>query len=391
MDFLLIHNSYGKYSGEEAVVDSQFKLLKSYGHSVYRYERSSAEIPSMTLGNVRAFFSGIYNPVSCQRVKKLLVEVKPDIVNIHNLYPFISPAILPVIKKAGVPIVMTVHNYRLICPNGLFMNNGQVCEKCKGGREYNCLLNNCEQNILKSLGYFLRNWFARVKQYYHDNVDFFVCLTEFQRQVLISAGFNGSKIVVIPNMTELSVESLSIKKQDGYVFYAGRISPEKGISVLLAAAKCLSNIKFKLAGSGSDDYIKSLILPSNVEMLGMLNKTRLQTAYKEANIFVLASTCYEGFPMVFPEAMIANLPIIAPKMAGYPEIVKDHKNGLLFEPSNAEDLAQKIKYLWDNPDIAQKMGKAGQKNALHEYSPEKYYERLMGIYKQIIVKYKQHL
>ena len=168
MKILLIHNKYGKFSGEEAVVESQLEMLKANGHKVITYYRSSEEIPDMKYGKIRAFFTALDNPRSKHDIRKLIINEQPNVVHIHNLYPLIAPSVLKMIKGFKVPVVMTVHNYRIACPNGLFYANDKVCEKCLGfGKELNCIFNNCEGSFFKSTGYALRNYWARVNKYYH--------------------------------------------------------------------------------------------------------------------------------------------------------------------------------------------------------------------------------
>lgn len=247
MKILVVHNSYGKFSGEETVVAGQKKLLADNDHGVVCFERSSAEIREIRIGKLRAFLSGIYSVSSRRQILWLLALNEPNIVHIHNLFPLISPAILPDCNKAGVPVVMTVHNYRLICPNGLFMTDGKVCEKCRRGREYNCLLNNCEGTLFKSLGYSLRNWFARKKRYFLDNVSMYACLTEFQKRKLIEEGFEEDRIAVVPNMVDRDALSQTDNLGE-YVGFVGRVSPEKGVDTLVEASENLLDIQFKAAG-----------------------------------------------------------------------------------------------------------------------------------------------
>lgn len=231
MKVLLIHNEYGKYCGEEAVVDRMERMLSANGHIVRKYTRSSAEIPKMLLGKVRAFFAALYNPLSNWHLIRILDSFQPDVVNIHNLYPFISPSALFIIKKRKIPIVMTVHNFRLICPTGLFMRNGFPCEACLQGGEWNCIKYNCEHTLFKSVGYALRNWFARITEAYTHCVDRFACITEFQRQKLIAAGFDEAKIEVIPNFLD-HIEEPS-RTKGAYVAYSGRLSFEKGVDLII--------------------------------------------------------------------------------------------------------------------------------------------------------------
>jgi hypothetical protein len=198
----LIHNAYIQYGGEDKVVQNLTKLLKDKGHEICHFTRDSAEISNTLLGNVRAFFCGIYSWKSQNAVGRCIKEFKPDVVHIHNVYPLISPSVLEECHSSNIPVVMTLHNYRLICPNGFFLTKGQICEKCSSGREYWCVIQNCENNLLKSIGYALRNYIARKLRLFQDNVTIYICLTKFQQKRLIQEGFPAERIVVIPHMIE---------------------------------------------------------------------------------------------------------------------------------------------------------------------------------------------
>jgi len=379
----LVHNQYGSFSGEEAVVEGLSGLLHAHGHEVYRFLRSSAEIPNMRLGKVRALLTGLHSPVSCRKMRQVLRERRPDVVHVHNVYPLISPSVLRICRRAGVAVVMTVHNYRLMCPNGLHLSRGEVCERCLGGREYWCVLRNCEGSLPKSLGYALRNWVARKRRMFLDNVTMYAALTEFQRQRLIAEGFPAERIAVIPNMVSATDGQVEPRLGD-YVGYVGRISPEKGVAHLLSAARRLTDIAFKAAGSYDRMPHLPGDAPANFEFLGQLGAERLNGFYSQARMLVLPSTWFEGFPMTIAEAMVRGKPVVCSRIGGLQEIVDDGVTGLLFEPGNVEDLAEKIRYLWDRPDLCRKMGQAGREKVLREYLPEKYYERLMAVYEKAL-------
>ena len=200
MKALVIHNEYGAVSGEEVELDSLVRLLRGRGHEVSTYTRSSVEIPSMLLGKPRAFFTGIYNPIACNAIVRLLRELPPDIVLVKNLFPLISPAVLPCIRQAGVPIVMSVPNYRLMCPNGLYVSHGELCQRCRGGREYWCGLRNCESSLPKSIGYAVRSLVARKLGWFRNNVSAYICASRFLCDRLTEAGFDRSRIHVLPNL-----------------------------------------------------------------------------------------------------------------------------------------------------------------------------------------------
>lgn len=382
MKILIVHNAYGEFSGEESVVEAQVKLLEGRGHEVLKFERSSAELLS-NRAKCKAFFTGIYNSAAVREMRLLLNTLRPDIVHIHNLFPLISPGVLPECRKAGIPVVMTVHNYRLICPNGLHMTGGQICQKCCGGREWWCLLKNCESSFSKSLGYALRNYVARKFRFFYDNVTVYACLTEFQKLRLIEGGVKKNLIKVVPNMCNRPIEGIEQFENTDYIAYAGRISEEKGLPTLFEAMKLLPGVSLKVAGRGPLE-ISSPKRQPDCEFVGFLDNSKLFDFYRNSKILVFPSIWYETFGLTIVEAMLQGKPVIASRIGGIPEIVEDGVTGLLFEPGNAEDFAEKIHYLWERPDLCRQMGEAGREKALREYSSEKYYLRLMKVYEEAI-------
>jgi glycosyltransferase involved in cell wall biosynthesis len=332
----------------------------------------------MPMGHMRAFCAGIFNPWSRKRVAALLEEFKPDIVLIKNLFPFISPAILPVIRHAGVPIVMFVANYRLMCPNGLHMSKGKTCEKCLGGREYNCVINNCEGNLFKSTGYALRNTVARVTGLYQRNISAFVCASRFLKKRLTEAGFDSGRMHLIPNVVPEFPEEIEATV-GSYVGYVGRISREKGVHVLFEAARKCPEIRFRLAGRVAEDFHLPNPLPPNVELVGFLNGEELAAFYRDARFVVSTSECFETFGMSVGEAMQHGKAVIVSRIGVFPEFVADGERGLLFETGNATELADKIHTLWADPERCMAMGRAGREWAHQEYSPEAYYARLIKV------------
>lgn len=383
MHICVVHNEYGRFSGEEAVVEFMERLLLSHGHRLSLFVRSSAEIPRMWLGEPRAFFSGIYSWSSKRAMRELLARQRPDIVHVHNLYPLISPSVLDACRMAGVPVVMTVHNYRLTCPNGLHMVRGKVCEECLGGHEMRCVVNRCEGTVLKSLGYALRNVVARKAALFRRNVTMYAVLTEFQRRRLIDAGYPAERIAVVPNA--VSPDGIeAIAPAGNYMGFVGRVSPEKNIPALLLAAGKLPHIPFKIAGSVDRMPWLRDGSPSNVEWLGHLDPANLNDFYRHARCILLPSTCFEGFPTVLVEAMLRGKPVICSRIGGLPEIVDDGVTGLLVEPGDSETLTAKIGYAWDHPELCHQWGAAGRAKSRREYTPQKYYDRLMAVFEQAI-------
>lgn len=386
MKVLLIHNKYGKHSGEEAVAYAQVDLLKEKGHEVITYYRSSEELENIKMAKAKSFFWGFRNNKSIKEITEILEKEKPKVVHIHNLYPIISPAILPVIKSYGIPVVMTVHNYRLVCPNGLFFTKGEICEKCTGAaKELNCISNNCEGSLFKSTGYALRNFWARLTNKYENNVDAYLCLNEFQKDKLVQNGFDKDKCLVIPNFYDKEIEKRDYNDNErAYVAFAGRLSPEKGLPTLFEAARKLPNIPFHLAGLMRPSYEAELDIPENVTLRGMLNAKEMDAFYSKAKMLVHTSICYEGFAMVFPEAMVYKLPIVAQDFGSYPEIFKDDENGVLFKFKDSLDLANKILELWNDKEKSQRLGQNGFKDVKENYSKGAYYQLLINAYNHVL-------
>lgn len=368
MKVLIVHNDYGKYSGEEAVVDKMAAMLPTIGYEVAQLRMTTADARESLMGKIRGFVSGIYCPGGVKAMREAIRRESPDVVNVHNLYPFISPAALRECRKAGIPVVMTVHNFRIMCPTGLFMRDNSPCEVClERGDEWACVKYNCEHSRLKSIGYAVRNAVARTGRYYRDCVDMFACITDFQRRKLIQAGFPPEKIVVIPN--SMDVPPLTDCEAGNYVAYSGRISREKGVDMIIEAARRHPDIPFKLAGAVRDtDLVADL--PSNVELTGYLSGEKLRDFYANARFFVMASRWYEGFPMTILEAARFAKPMVVPDHGGFTEIIGRGEDaiGMLVSPGNSDSLSDAIYELWRSSSKTQQLGRKAYDKLKHTYS-----------------------
>lgn len=368
MKVLIVHNDYGKYSGEEAVVDKMAAMLPTIGYEVAQLRMTTADARESLMGKIRGFVSGIYCPGGVKAMREAIRRESPDVVNVHNLYPFISPAALRECRKAGIPVVMTVHNFRIMCPTGLFMRDNSPCEVClERGDEWACVKYNCEHSRLKSIGYAVRNAVARTGRYYRDCVDMFACITDFQRRKLIQAGFPPEKIVVIPN--SMDVPPLTDCEAGNYVAYSGRISREKGVDMIIEAARRHPDIPFKLAGAVRDtDLVADL--PSNVELAGYLSGEKLRDFYANARFFVMASRWYEGFPMTILEAARFAKPMVVPDHGGFTEIIGRGEDaiGMLVSPGNSDSLSDAIYELWRSSSKTQQLGRKAYDKLKHTYS-----------------------
>ncbi|MCC8146420.1 MAG: glycosyltransferase family 4 protein [Bacteroidales bacterium] len=367
MKILLIHNNYGIYTGEEAVIDKQVSLFKEMGHFVVVYRKTTEGVRGTLIRDIKGFFQGFYSPASIKDIKNIIKINKPDVVIVHNLYPYISPAILNPLRQAGIPIVMTVHNFRLICPTGLFMRNSQPCELCLEKRnEWSCMRYNCENSYVRSIGYAGRNWYARVTKVYKENVDYFACITKFQIQKLVEADFDPAKMIHIPNFTE-SIAQPEFETGD-YVAVSGRLSKEKGIDLILKVAFKTPYIKYLFAGQPREEDPINIPIPDNCIFLGNLSKDKMQEFYKHSRFLLNSSRCYEGFPITILEAAAYGKPTIGPAHAGFLEIIRDNETGLLFTPGDINDLQNKIEKLWNNEEMNHKFGEMAYKTLTENYS-----------------------
>ncbi len=381
MKILLLHNNYGKYSGEEAVVDKMAAMFRAHGHEVCFYRLTSEGSRESIAGKIKGFLCGLYSPQGVKGVREALQREKPDVVNVHNLYPFISPAALFECRKAGVPVVMTVHNFRLICPTGLFMREGKPCEVClQKGNEWGCIRYNCEQSHLKSLGYALRNAVARWTGAYRDSVNVFACITDFQRRKLTEAGFEPQKLCVIPNFMEATTSPSFMPGK--YVAFCGRLSREKGVDLICEVARRHPEIRFKLAGELREPKLVASV-PVNCELMGYLSGESLQIFYWQAAFFVMASRWYEGFPMSILEAAQYGKPTIGPNHGGFTEIIGEGEEaiGRLFRPGDVDDMERQIVALWNAPQEAERLGKQAFVKLKDEYSAEVVYRKWETLFK----------
>jgi glycosyltransferase involved in cell wall biosynthesis len=324
---------------------------------------------------LRGFFSAFYSCSAVCEMRRTVSEQKPEAAIVHNLYPLVSPAVLPVLRQAGVRVAMTVHNFRLICPNGLFFNRGRLCERCASGcRELNCLLRNCEGSRFKSLGYALRSLWARRRGYYTRNVDIFMALSEFHRDKLAAVGLPRDRIVVVPNCLDVAAMPVpSGGQQSGrrdYVGFVGRLSREKGVDVLFEAARRLPHIKFRVAGGGEAPENK----PENVELCGFLDRWRLADFYAGARMAVIASVWHEPFGLALIEAMYYGAPLVVPQIGAMPEVVG---KGVFYRAGDAAELASRIEEIYGDDAMLGRLAEWGRERVAAHYTGKQYMERLM--------------
>lgn len=383
MRVLQVHNRYRLRGGEDAVVEATLDLLGRRGHEARLFDKHSDEVAGGALSRLSAVFSAIYSRSSRREMERIIDEWRPDVVHVHNLYPLLSPSVLAACRARGVPVVMTCHNYRLVCPIAVHFVHGALCEACVGGREYRCFTNNCRDSRLESAAYALRNYVTRRAGLFLNNITLYLSISEFLKKRLIEAGVPEQRIEVVPNMIRIPAEPVDAT-QGAYAGFAGRASEEKGIPVLVDAARRLPDVPVHIAGHGPLLETLTAGAPGNVVFPGMLTRAGLDEFYCRARFLVVPSVWHETFGLVAVEAMSRGIPVIASRMGGLQELIEDGVSGFLFAPGDAEDLAGKMRRLWADPDLCGRMGRAAREQAVRRYHEDVHYEMLIAAYARAI-------
>ncbi|PWK22386.1 glycosyltransferase involved in cell wall biosynthesis [Arcicella aurantiaca] len=371
---LQIHNQYIYKGGEDSVFDNECEMLRKKSHHVIK----------LTANN-----ENIRNIIKCRKefyeqLDKILLTEKIDVAHIHNIYHIIGNKIFEVLAKHKIPIVQTLHNFRFLCPAGLFLDNqGNICEKCSNGNFSPCVLKKCYQtSYVKSLGmaYLSKGGRSVVNQY----VNQFIALNTFSRNKFIQNGFNESTISVKSNF--LSTTQLHKENKSEYFLYVGRLSHEKGIKTLIEAF-IGSNFPLVIAGSGSDDYLnplKKLTEKSkNIQFVGYVSGQEKEELIRNAIALIIPSNCYENFPMSILEAYRNQKSVIVSNIGGLPSIVKDGNTGLLFEVGNSNSLKNAVNLMTVHNNF-NKLGQAGYSYFLENFTEERNYKQLIEIYQKAI-------
>jgi glycosyltransferase involved in cell wall biosynthesis len=375
MKILHVHNYHVGRGGMEVIYEYTTRMLRQAGHEVIEMslDSKSLDTPLKKLG---AFAGSIYSPAGYRRARELIETHKPDLAHVHNLYPMFSTSVLRACRDADVPIVMNVQDYKLTCPMGQHLRNGSICTKCLEGSVAWSAIHSCKGDRLTSTAYAVSHGVTRLRHAYEKSVDLFVTPANFTADYLVRAGYERSRIVVVPNMCDLPAGEPS--KCDGeYAAFVGRISPEKGLDILLDAAR-LTDIPIRIAGGGKmSGRVQS---PGNVRFVGPMSREALPDFYRGARFLIVPSIWHEVFSIVVLEAMTMGIPVIASNIGGLAEVFEHEKHGLYVTPKDHRALANAMRRLWADPAACRRMGAAGRQFALTQYNPETFVARLTGAF-----------
>ena len=386
MRILLVHNFYQQFGGEDQVVLHEVESLREK-HEVCLYSRHNNDL--LELGTVQkadALLGTLDSRRTREDIRTLVAEQKPDVAYVHNIYPLISPSIYHVLHSLRVPIVQVIHDFRPLCANGWFYNEGGICERCKGGNYLHAIRHRCYKgSYVYSALYATALAYARSSGVF-GKVDAFVCLTEFARSKLLSAGVSPNQLFVRPN----SIDTAAIEPAVGsgnYIGYIGRLSKEKGVWTLIHAMEHVRGPVLRIAGTGPEEEAIRAYLQrkhmENVELLGFVSGKSREEFLRDCMFTVMPSEWYEMFPMVLLEAWAAGKPVIGSMLGATAELIEDGVSGLLFEPANPLDLAKKIESLCHAPEDVARMGRNARELVENRYSPAASHRRLMQIFHQV--------
>lgn len=338
----------------------------------------------------------LYSFEAKKKIGQLVEEVEPDLVHIHNIYHQISPSILHELKRRKIPVIATVHDYKIISPDYLLFTEWpkpRYTQDCKKYKYYNAIKTKSIKNSYSAsaLAAF-EMYFHKAMQIYERNVDLFIAPSQFVKDTLIEWGQDGSKIEVLHHYVKHDEYpySYTYDSQDPYIIYWGRHSSEKGPEYLVSAMEKLPHVKLKMAGIGPQhEELKQLTQDKglkNIEFLGFVPDDELSHLAREAQFVVVPSVFPETFGLVITEAFAYGKPVIGPKRGAPMELIQDGKNGYMFEAQNVSDLAQKIDMLWNKKDQVEAMAKTARSHAEKRFDPKLHIQKLKDMYEFVLHK-----
>lgn len=380
---LVVHNAYQHRGGEDTVVESEVALLSAHGHAVETWFRNNDDVRSMS--SLALARQTLWSDRTEREVAERVRRFRPDVIHAHNTFPLISPSLFWAAERAGVPVVQTLHNFRLMCLNALFLREGKVCEDCMGRLPWRGVARACYRGS-RPASAALAGMLAlhRGLGTYRNKVARYIALNGFCRDKFIEGGLPADRVVVKPNFVDFDAP-LAVPRAG--VLFVGRLSVEKGVATLAAAKARLPDARLRVAGDGPESDLLEGV--AGVARLGSLPGEMVRVEMSRAVALVVPSICYENFPRTIVEAFACGLPVIASRIGALADIVTDGETGLLFEPGNPRDLADKLAWAQANPERMAEMGRKARAQYEAEFSAEVNYRRLIEIYDGVLAERRQ--
>ncbi len=387
MKILIVHNEYRLSGGEDGVVQSEKGILERAGNNVLAYVRSNCEIDERTMvGRIQGARNTVWSSASKAQFTSTLVTFRPDIVHVHNTFALISPSIYLACKEANVPVIQTLHNYRLICPGATLFRNGRLCMECVGHSSFRGALYGCYHGsrvhtaavaVMLEAHKLIGTWQNLIHTY--------IALTAFSRDKFIDGGLPPSKIVIKPNF--LDIDPGAKESVGEYALFLGRFSVEKGVSTMCESWERLPrNIPLVCVGDGplrsSLEQRARAKGMTNISFLGQRSKEEVMDLLKGARFLVLPSEWPEQFPLVTVEAFGCGVPVICSNAPSLDTIVHDGVSGLIFRAADCEDLCEKVHFAWEHPELMLQYGRNARQEYLSKYCASVNLAMLMNIYRR---------
>ncbi len=372
--------------GHDVEYFGMYDEKNTVGNSAGKYTQNM-DFHSKGIGRFLYPFKIIYSFEARKKIMQVIDDFKPDIVHMNNINFQLTPSIIYGIKKKGVPLVQTVHDYQMICPNHLLYNFDKncPCEKCVGGSHINCIKNKCiHGSVVKSvLGVVEAKLYSWLRTY--KKVDLFVCPSNFlEKKLLAAKKYYKGKTKTVHNFINKESFKGSDRKEENYIVFVGRLSEEKGTRYIAETARLLPEYIFKVAGNGPDeDVLKGI---PNVELTGFLTGDRLTELVKNAKVLILPSVCYENCPLSILEAHCMGVPVITMNSGGMAELVKDGVTGTLVNTPTPEAIAIKIKETVENGEYYGTLRENCKKEKDNILSVEAYSDILIKEYEKLVAR-----
>ena len=411
MRILLVNKFHYLKGGSEKYYFELGKLLKEHGNEVAYFSMEDekniktgdkeyfVDKFELTSKNIWKVHDVIYSKKNYKKMCEAIDDFKPDIIHLNNFQRQLSSSVVFAAYDKKVPIIYTAHDVQAICPAITMLDsNGNVCEKCIGGKYNNCIENKCNKgSMLKSVIGAHEGEFYRKNNIYKDMVNYIVTPSKFYKMQFIKDGYDEKKVIAIHNFINVDEYNLGTKNEN-YALYSGRLSKEKGIINLVEAFKKLledkeinniDNIKLYIAGDGPckeeiEKYINNNNLKDKIILLGYLKQDDLKEYTRKASFIVVPSIWYENCPYSVLETQAIGKAIIGANIGGIPELVQNEKNGFIYKYDDVNELKEKMKKLFNDKELANEFGKEAQKNAKNDYDEEEYYKKIINLYNKAI-------
>jgi len=381
---LFAHNRYVNRGGEDESRDQEMLMLRSKGHEIIEYEVDNKDIPSNSY--LKAGFQSIWNAEQNQRLTQLMLQSKPQILKVDNYFPILSPSIFSAAKRLGISTVLSVRNYRLICPGASLFRNGRVCTDCVGQKlALPAIRHQCYRgSYLQSAAVALSNGFAQLQGTWQQSVDRYIAVSKFVRKELIRGGFPEDKISVKAN----SVEDTGVGDGSGdYALFVGRLIPEKGIHCLLQAWQRIgSALPLRIIGEGSLEDMVAAAARTNpsIEYLGRQPLLRVCEMLGQAAVLVFPSEWYEPFGRSIVEAYSKGTPVVGADTEPMRDMIEGGETGLFFRTGDSQHLADTLLSLVREKDQLSHMRKQARRKYLSNYSADETYAQMMRIFEHAL-------